>query len=142
MASLNFELVSPESVLYFGKASMVLLPAANGELGVLPGHAPVVTKLNSGIITVFNEHNEVQERIFVAGGFANISETGCTAMADEGINVKDIHPDELETYIADMYAKMDAELDKEEIENIEKSVMIAKAKIDLFRKLKDISKIK
>ena len=135
MASLNFQLVSPESVLYDGAVSMVLLPGAQGEMGVLPDHAPMVVALNAGIITVFANSDEIDERIFVAGGFANINEDGCTVMADEGINVKDIHPDELEAYVADMYKQIDVELDQEERENIEKNVVIARAKIELFRKL-------
>jgi F-type H+-transporting ATPase subunit epsilon len=135
-ANLKFQLVSPEGVLYSGQVTMVVLPARRGEMGILPNHAPMVAALDSGVITIYKQGDEIEERIFVAGGFANINEAGCTVMADEGINVKDIHPDELETYVTEMYQAMEAEHDKEELENIQKNVVIARAKIDLFRKLK------
>ena len=140
MESLQFKLVSPEYVLYDGKASMVLLPAAHGEMGVLPNHSPMIVTLTSGGISIFENSDKIDEMIFVAGGFANINESGCTVMADDGLNVKDINPDELDAYIESMNAQMAAELDAEERDNIEKNVVIAKAKIELFKRIRGIRK--
>ena len=65
----TFELVSPEKLLFSGEVDMVVLPAAEGDMGILPGHAPVITTIRPGTICIFNG-NTVEKRLFVAGGFS------------------------------------------------------------------------
>jgi F-type H+-transporting ATPase subunit epsilon len=68
MATFHFDLVSPEKLLFAGDVGQVDLPGSEGDLGVLAGHAPLVTALRPGIITVFREAGDL--RIVVNGGFA------------------------------------------------------------------------
>ena len=70
--TLQFELVSPEKLLFSKPVAMVTVPGGEGEYGVLPGHAPMITTVKPGVIEVFAEEVAVGERIFVAGGFAEI----------------------------------------------------------------------
>ena len=80
MAELHFEFVSPERVLFSGEVDQVDLPGAEGDMGILAGHAPLVTTLRPGIITVFR--GGAREAIVVTGGFAEVGPAGLTVLAD------------------------------------------------------------
>src|SRR5215469_6336577 len=80
MASLHFEFVSPETVLFSGDVDQVDLPGIEGDLGVLPGHAPIVTLLRPGIVTIIREGQ--REPVIVVGGFAEMGPGGLTVLAD------------------------------------------------------------
>ena len=80
MPGLHFEFVSPESVLFSGDVDQVDLPGMEGDLGVLPGHAPLVTLLRPGIITIIREGQ--REAVVVVGGFAEVGPGGLTVLAD------------------------------------------------------------
>lgn len=84
-----FELVSPEKLLLSQDVELVVLPAAEGDLGVLPGHSPVISTVRPGTISVFKGGN-VEERIFVAGGFLEVTQSRCTVLAEEAEKVSDI----------------------------------------------------
>jgi F-type H+-transporting ATPase subunit epsilon len=80
MAGLHFEFVSPETVLFSGDVDQVDLPGIEGDLGVLPGHAPMVTLLRPGIVTIMREGR--REPVVVVGGFAEMGPSGLTVLAD------------------------------------------------------------
>jgi F-type H+-transporting ATPase subunit epsilon len=80
MAALHFEFVSPEAVLFSGDVDQVDLPGIEGDLGVLPGHAPMVTLLRPGIVTIMREGR--REPVVVVGGFAEMGPSGLTVLAD------------------------------------------------------------
>lgn len=86
MATFKLELVSPEKLLLSRAVEMAVLPAAEGEMGVLPGHAPMIVTLRGGVIAV-TEGGQVTDRLFVAGGFAEVTPERCTVLADEAIPV-------------------------------------------------------
>jgi F-type H+-transporting ATPase subunit epsilon len=68
---------------------MVVVPGAEGDIGVLPGHAPLISNVRPGIIAVF-ENNKVAQRIFVAGGFAEVTPERCTVLAEAATMLEDI----------------------------------------------------
>jgi F-type H+-transporting ATPase subunit epsilon len=80
MAALHFEFVSPERVLFSGNADQVDLPGAEGDMGILADHAPLVTTLRPGIVTVIREGR--REPFVVVGGFAEVGPSGLTILAD------------------------------------------------------------
>jgi F-type H+-transporting ATPase subunit epsilon len=80
MATFHFELVSPEKLLFSGDVEQVDVPGAEGDFGVLAGHAPMVTTLRPGILTVHAAGGE--QKMVVLGGFAEVSEAGLTILAD------------------------------------------------------------
>jgi F-type H+-transporting ATPase subunit epsilon len=115
MAALHFEFVSPEAVLFSGDVDQVDLPGSEGDLGVLPGHAPMVTMLRPGLVTIFREGN--RESVVVVGGFAEMGPAGLTVLAEragprEDFDLELLASDisHLEEDIAD--CKDDAERDK------------------------------
>jgi F-type H+-transporting ATPase subunit epsilon len=87
MATFHFDLVSPEKLLFAGDVGQVDLPGSEGDLGVLAGHAPLVTALRPGIIVVYREGGDM--RVVVNGGFAEVGPAGLTVLADMAVPVED-----------------------------------------------------
>jgi F-type H+-transporting ATPase subunit epsilon len=83
MAELHLDFVSPESVLFSGEVDQVDLPGAEGDLGILAGHAPLVTTLRPGIVTIFR--GGAREPIVITGGFAEMGPAGLTVLADRAV---------------------------------------------------------
>jgi F-type H+-transporting ATPase subunit epsilon len=86
---IQFELVSPERLLVSEPVEMVVVPGTEGDFGVLPGHAPLVSTVRPGVIAVF-EGSKVVQRIFVAGGFVEVTGERCTVLAEQAMPVADI----------------------------------------------------
>jgi F-type H+-transporting ATPase subunit epsilon len=86
--ALHFELVSPQKLVFSGEVDQVDVPGAEGDFGVLAGHAPLVTTLRPGILTVFTGGNA--QKIVVLGGFAEVSSDGLTVLADLAEAIEDI----------------------------------------------------
>ena len=91
---LSFALVSPERELFNGDVDHVVVPGSEGEFGVSPNHAPVMSVITPGALRVINDGAE--RRIFVNGGFADVTPEGLTVLAEEAIDLADIAPAQLE----------------------------------------------
>lgn len=97
---LAFELVSPERLLLAVEAAMVSLPGAEGDMGILPGHAPMIATLRPGVIEVGGSESGA-ERIFVAGGVLEVARDKLVVLADEAIPVAELDSAGLEQRIQD-----------------------------------------
>jgi len=86
---LNFEFVSPERLLMSGAAVSVTVPGTEGQFGVLAGHAPVMTSLRPGMIDI-EQQDGTHERVFVRGGFAEVTVSGLIILAEETIREEDL----------------------------------------------------
>jgi F-type H+-transporting ATPase subunit epsilon len=100
MATFQLELVSPEKLLLSRQVEMVVIPAAEGEVGVLPGHAPMIVALRGGVIRVIDGGKDA-ERLFVAGGFAEVTPERVTVLADEATPVAELSRAEADRRIAE-----------------------------------------
>lgn len=100
MATFLLELVSPEKLLFSRPAEMVTIPAEEGEMGVLPGHAPMIVALRGGVIRV-RENGAETEALFIAGGFAEVSPERCTVLADEATPLNALSRAEAERRLAE-----------------------------------------
>ena len=89
MATFNFELVSPEKLLFTGPVEQVVVPGTEGDFAVLRDHAPVMSALRPGVIVITDDKHEVQ-RLFVRGGFADVSPAGLTILAESAMPVHEI----------------------------------------------------
>jgi F-type H+-transporting ATPase subunit epsilon len=112
---LHFELVSPEKLVFSGEVQQVDVPGAEGDFGVLENHAPTVATLRPGILTVHGAGGAQQ--IVVLGGFAEVSASGLTVLAEIAESVADMDRTVLATRISELeqrIAKTEAgsELDK------------------------------
>lgn len=101
------EIVSPERLLLSRQVEMVVIPAAEGDLGVLPGHAPMIVLLRGGTISTY-EGNRVTERLFVSGGFAEITTERCTVLADEALPLGEVSKAEGERRLKEAESAYDA----------------------------------
>ncbi len=95
---LHFSLVSPARELFSGEVDHVIAPGAEGEFGVLPRHAPFMTTLKNGVVRVL-EGDSVRMRIFVRGGFADITPSGLTILAEEARDLSTVRIEEVEAEI-------------------------------------------
>jgi F-type H+-transporting ATPase subunit epsilon len=96
----QLELVSPERLLLSRQVEMAVIPSAEGEMGVLPGHAPMIVALRGGVISV-RENGAESERLFVAGGFAEVLPDRVTVLADEATPVSDVSRAEAERRLSE-----------------------------------------
>jgi F-type H+-transporting ATPase subunit epsilon len=116
MAAFHFDLVSPERLLFSGEVEQVDVPGSEGDFGVLAGHAPLVSLLRPGILTVYAGGGS--ERIVVLGGFVEVSADGLTVLADVATSLEDIDQALIATHIKDLEERVTqmqpgSELDRE-----------------------------
>ena len=95
---LHFDLVSPEKRLFAGEVDMVVVPGEEGDFGVLPDHAPVMSAIRPGAITVHNEGDTT--RTFILGGFAEVTPAGLTVLAAEAIDLATLDAEVVATDLA------------------------------------------
>lgn len=86
---LTFSLVSPAREVFSGEVDHVIAPGTEGDFGVLPHHAPFMSTLKNGVVRVL-EGETVAMRVFVRGGFADVTPEGLTILAEEAVNLADI----------------------------------------------------
>jgi F-type H+-transporting ATPase subunit epsilon len=95
---LHFSLVSPARELFSGEVDHVIAPGTEGEFGVLAHHAPFMTTLRNGVVRVLDGET-VKMRIFVRGGFADVTPSGLTILAEEARNLGDVSASEVDAEI-------------------------------------------
>ncbi len=98
--ALHFELVSPARLLFSGDVASVQIPGAEGEMTILAGHAPVLSTLKPGVVTVSKEGGAT-EKMFVRGGFAEVNASGLTVLAETAIPLADLDQAALAKQIKD-----------------------------------------
>ena len=126
--TVEFELVSPERLLLSEQVAMVVVPGEDGNFGVLPGHAPLISTVRPGVIDVYASRAEVSARIFIAGGFAEVTPERCTVLAEEAVPVGDIDREATAQEVADLAEDVaDAKTDAER-RAAETALAVAKAK--------------
>lgn len=85
--ALHFELVTPEKLVRSESVHMVVVPGTEGDFGVLEGHAPVMSVIRAGELTVYSGPSTVAARIRLDGGFAEINERGLTVLAEDASEI-------------------------------------------------------
>ena len=101
------EIVSPEKLLLSRNVEMVVIPASEGEMGVLPNHAPMIVLLRGGTIAI-HEGGRVTDRLYVSGGFAEITPERCTVLADEAVPTAELSRSEGERRLHEAEAEYNA----------------------------------
>ena len=124
----EFELVSPEKLLLSRKVDMVVVPGAEGDMGVLPQHSPAITTVRPGTIVVY-EGGAVTDRIFIAGGFAEVSDNRCTVLAEEAMPIEDIDKNAVEQALSTALDGVSSASSAADSNTAEIAVAVAKAKI-------------
>jgi len=130
--TVHVDVVSAEEQLFSGLAELVVLPGESGELGVLPGHTPLMTRIKPGTVRIKVPLQETEELIFVAGGILEVQPYGVTVLADTAIRGKDL--DEAKA----LDAKRKAE---EALANQNAKIDYAKAQAELMEAVAQIQAI-
>ena len=90
MATLQVDVVSAEGSIFSGEAQFVALPGESGELGILPRHTPLITRIRPGAVRIKRADNGDEEFVFVAGGILEVQPGSVTVLADTAIRGKDL----------------------------------------------------
>lgn len=129
----QFELVSPEKILTSEQVSMVVVPGEAGDFGVLADHAPLLSSLRAGIVTITPENGETRQ-VFVAGGFADVTPEQCSVLAEEAVNVQDMSMDDLENSRKDIQEQMVVDAtDELKVARLQKELAVVEAKIEAVK---------
>ncbi len=129
LQTFNFELVSPERKLISEPAKMVVVPGEEGDFGVLPGHSALVASIRPGVIEVYAADQGQPKRIFITGGFADVTATSCTVLAEEAVNVNELSKADLEKAISNLTEDMGMAADEAEKVRIQRKLAVAQAKL-------------
>ena len=127
--TLEFELVSPEQLLVSEAVAMVVVPGTEGDFWALPQHAPVLSSVRNGVIEIHGLDKSVR-RIFVAGGFAEVTNTRCTVLAEEAVPLDRITRVEAEERYQKAQDALRHVADPDETTDVEKELAIAQALLD------------
>ena len=122
----NFELVSPEKLLLSEEVDMVVVPGAEGDFGVLGGHSPVISTVRPGTITVY-QGTSVSTRIFVAGGFAEVTADRCTVLAEEAAPLDELDRSAVEAQLTELRGELSS---GDGQSAIEAQIAVAEAKLE------------
>ncbi|MBK1836366.1 F0F1 ATP synthase subunit epsilon [Azospirillum sp. YIM B02556] len=125
----EFELVSPEKLLKSLPVDMVVVPGTEGDFGVLAGHSPLISTLRPGVIDVY-EGDRIVDRVFVAGGFAEVTEARCTVLAEEAVALADLDRAAVDKQIKDLSEDLDDSKSDAERAAAEAKLAVARAKLD------------
>ena len=117
MATLHVDVVSAEEMIFSGEAKFVALPGESGELGIMPKHTPLITRIKPGAVRIETADGG-EEFIFVAGGILEVQPSGVTVLADTAVRGKDLDEAKAES------AKAAA---KEAMDNAKSDIDFAKA---------------
>ena len=123
-----FQLVAPERLLATADVDMVVVPGAEGDFGVLPLHSPFMSVLRPGVIETY-DGGRVNERIFVAGGFAEVNERGCTVLAEEAMPVAEIDAAQARRRLANAQDDLKEATEDTARARCEREIRIAEAQI-------------
>ena len=124
--AVQFELVSPERLVLSAEVGMVVVPGADGDFGVLPGHAPLISNVRPGVISVYN-NRAVETRIFVAGGFAEVSDSRLTVLTEDAVALDEIDRAGADARLAAAREALDDATDDRATAEAEKAVTVAEA---------------
>ena len=122
MATISFDLVSPENLIFNDEVGMIIVPGKDGDFGVLPGHSKVMSSLRPGRVMVYGEGKNLLQSFFVSGGFAEVNPEKCIVLAES--------VDEINTLEKSTIEKEIQELEGQESDKAKEQMIIAKAKLE------------
>ena len=121
MATISFDLVSPENLIFNDDVGTIIVPGKDGDLGVLPGHSQVMSSLRPGRVMVYSEDKNLVKSFFVSGGFAEINPEKCIVLAESVVELNSLDKSSIEKEIE--------ELGRKDSKESEDQLSIAKAKL-------------
>ena len=122
MATIPFDLVSPENLIFNDEVGMIIVPGKDGDFGVLPGHSKVMSSLRPGRVMVYGEDKNLLKAFFVSGGFAEVNPEKCIVLAESVNEINSLEKETIEKEIQD--------LESQDTDNSKDQLTVAKAKLE------------
>tara|TARA_Y100000588_G_scaffold382841_1_gene471137 strand:+ start:627 stop:1025 length:399 start_codon:yes stop_codon:yes gene_type:complete len=122
MATISFDLVSPENLIFNDEVGMIIVPGKDGDFGVLPGHSKVMSSLRPGRVMVYGEDKNLLKSFFVSGGFTEVNPEKCIVLAESVNEINTLEKSVIEKEVQDLEGQ-DNQIAYEQL-------VIAKAKLD------------
>ncbi|MDO8695371.1 MAG: F0F1 ATP synthase subunit epsilon [Sheuella sp.] len=139
MAILKVDVVSAEKSLYSGEAKFVVLPGESGELGILPGHTPLITRIRPGLVKVVLEDNS-EESFFVAGGLLEVQPGHVTVLSDTAIRGEDLDEEKAELARAKAREALANAKDHADIAVVEAEIEMLVAQASAARRIREMTR--
>lgn len=136
MATIKVDVVSAEEHIFSGEAELVSLPGTSGELGIMPGHLPLITLIRPGFVRVHVPGEREPEQIFVAGGVLEVQPEQVTVLADTAVRSKDLDEARAKEALAAAEAARASATGSIEIARIEAEIAALAAELAVIRKLR------
>ena len=125
----NFELVSPEKILVSEPAWQVTIPGEEGYFGVRAGHMSLMAAIKPGVVEVVAKQGDAPRKIFISGGFADVTASNCTILAEQAVNVSDLNVAAIEQDIVNLNDEIKVVSDTMQKSILHKKLMIASVKL-------------
>ena len=122
MATISFDLVSPENLIFNDEVGMIIVPGKDGDFGVLPGHSKVMSSLRPGRVMVYGKDKNLLKAFFVSGGFTEVNPEKCIVLAESVDELHSLEKSAIEKEIQD--------LESQDSENAKEQLSIVKAKLE------------
>lgn len=136
MATIKVDVVSAEEHIFSGEAELVSLPGTSGELGIMPGHLPLITLIRPGFVRVHVPGEQEPEQIFVAGGVLEVQPEQVTVLADTAVRSKDLDEARAKEALTAAEAARASATGSIEIARIEAEIAALAAELAVIRKLR------
>ena len=127
MATISFDLVSPENLIFNEEVGMIIVPGKDGDFGVLPGHSKLMSSLRPGRIMIYSEENNLLKSFFVSGGFAEVNPEKCIILAESVDDMSVLDKSIIQNNIQD--------LEKSDDSKSKEKLLIANAKLDAINSI-------
>ncbi len=121
MATISFDLVSPENLIFSDDVGMIIVPGKDGDIGVLPGHSKVMSSLRPGRVMVYSEDKNLLKSFFVSGGFVEINPEKCIVLAESVNEISELDRSVIENEIQELLAANTDDL-KDKLKIAEKKI--------------------
>ena len=135
-ATVHVDIVSAEESIFSGTAEFVVLPGEAGELGILPGHAPLLTRIKPGTVRLKLENQAEEQLVFVAGGLLEVQPKRVTVLADTAIRAQDLDEAKAQEALKRAEEARRTAADKQEIATVEAELASIAAQLAAIRKLR------
>lgn len=109
MATISFDLVSPEKLLFNDEVGMIIVPGKDGDMGVLPGHSKVLSSLRPGRIMIYGEGKNLLKSFFVTGGFVEINPEKCVVLGEGVTEMSALDKSNIENKIQELATQENVE---------------------------------
>jgi F-type H+-transporting ATPase subunit epsilon len=135
MSTIHVDVVSAEASIFSGEAKSVVLPGEMGELGILPGHTPLITRVRPGAVEI-RKADGTEEFVFIAGGILEVQPKGVTVLSDTAIRGKDLDEAKASAAMKAAEEAKAAAKDKTELAVVEGELAMLAAQLSAIRRMR------